>query len=143
MKKRGVRIGLDIGKVRTGIARSDASGTIVFPHDVVMSETLSEVIENLIKEFEPITFYIGLPTNLQGDEGIAAQEIKNTSEVIFAKIDVPHIYIDERMTTKIAESRLSSLEFSQRDMRSKIDAMAAVILLEDALDQEMRSFINE
>jgi RNase H-fold protein (predicted Holliday junction resolvase) len=47
------------------------------------------------------------------------------------------------MTTKIAESRLRSLEFSQRDMRSKIDAMAAVILLEDALDQEMRSFINE
>lgn len=143
MKKRGVRIGLDIGKVRTGIARSDASGTIVFPHDVVVSETLSEVIGNLIQEFEPITIYIGLPTNLQGDEGIAAREIRDIAEVIFAKIDVPHIFIDERMTTKIAESRLRSLEFSQRDMRSNIDAMAAVVLLEDALEQELRSSIHE
>ncbi|MFZ9692940.1 MAG: Holliday junction resolvase RuvX [Candidatus Nanopelagicales bacterium] len=143
MKKRGVRIGLDIGKVRTGISRSDESGTIVFPHDVVLSETLPEVIQKLIQEFEPITFYIGLPTNLQGDEGIAAKEIRNTADAIFATIDTPHVYVDERMTTRIAESRLRNLEFSQRDMRSKIDAMAAVVLLEDALDLEQRSFINE
>ncbi|MEN9923833.1 MAG: Holliday junction resolvase RuvX, partial [Actinomycetota bacterium] len=74
--KAGVRIALDIGKIRTGIARSDLSGTIAFPHSVVLSEHLAAEIRNLITEFEPIVFYVGLPVDLQGRSGIAATDIR-------------------------------------------------------------------
>jgi putative Holliday junction resolvase len=143
MKQSGIRFGLDVGKVRTGIARSDASGTIVIPHAVVLTEKLAAELPLLIEEYQPVVFYVGLPIDLQGVAGIAAQDIQARVNAVFEGIDTPHEYVDERMTTKIAESRLRTLEHSSADMRSKLDAMAAVVLLEDALERERRGVEGE
>lgn len=136
--KVGVRIALDIGKVRTGIARSDLSGTIAFPHSVVLSEHLADEIRNLVTEFEPIVFYVGLPIDLQGRSAIAATDVRAKAQEVFLNIEVPVEFVDERMTTKIAESRLRMLEGNTSDIKSKIDSMAAVVLLESALENEQR-----
>ena len=136
--KAGVRIALDIGKVRTGIARSDLSGTIAFPHSVVLSEHLAAEIRNLITEFEPIVFYVGLPIDLRGRSGVAATDIRAQAHEVFRDIEIPMQFVDERMTTKIAESRLRMLETNTGDIKSKIDAMAAVVLLESALENEKK-----
>lgn len=139
MQHKGVRVGLDIGKLRTGIARSDASGTIAFSHSVVLTENLAQELRTIVIEYSPIVFYVGLPIDLRGQVGIAAHEIQNIATSVFDGIEIPVVFTDERMTTKIAESRLRSLEQSHRDMRSTIDAMAAVVLLEDALAREQDS----
>jgi putative Holliday junction resolvase len=143
MLRTGVRVGLDIGKVRTGIARSDAGGTIAFAHAVVPTEHLEKELQTLISEYSPIVFYVGLPIDLRGQVGIAAQEIQDVVKSVFNGVDTPVVFTDERMTTKIAESRLRSLEQSHRDMRSTIDAMAAIVLLEDALDRERSTVEHE
>lgn len=143
MQHHGVRVGLDIGKVRTGIARSDASGTIAFSHSVVLTEHLAQELQTIISEYSPIVFYVGLPIDLRGEVGIAADEIQDIVTSVFDGIEIPVVFTDERMTTKIAESRLRSLEQSHRDMRSTIDAMAAVVLLEDALARERNSVTYE
>lgn len=143
MQHAGVRVGLDIGKVRTGIARSDATATIVFAHSVVLTETLVDALQRLIAEYNPVMFYVGLPVDLKGERGVAAQGTQQFVESLFSEINIPIVFIDERMTTKIAESRLRSLEQSHREMRSTIDAMAAVVLLEDALERERKSLQHE
>lgn len=143
MQHKGVRVGLDIGKTRTGIARSDASGTIAFAHGVVLTEHLKQELRTLIGEYSPIMFYVGLPIDLRGQVGVAAKEIQEVVSAIFDGVDIPVVFTDERMTTKIAESRLRSLEQSHRDMRSTIDAMAAVVLLEDALERERNAVEHE
>lgn len=143
MLQHGVRVGLDIGKVRTGIARSDQSGLIAFAHGVVLTERLAEELQVLIGEYDPIVFYVGLPIDLEGKVGIAAQGIQEVASEVFNEIDIPVVFTDERMTTKIAESRLRNLEQSQRDMKTTIDAMAAVVLLEDALERERNAVNHE
>ena len=134
-----MRVALDIGQVRTGIARTDASGVLVFAHGVVLTENLASELQTLIREYEPVKFYIGMPVDLRGELGIAAHGIQALVETLFANIDIPFEMRDERMTTKIAESRLRSLEHSSRQMRPTIDAMAAVVLLEEAVERERRS----
>lgn len=143
MQQAGVRVGLDIGKVRTGIARSDASATIVFAHSVVLTDNLAQELRILIAEYNPIVFYVGLPVDLQGERGVAAQSTQQFVETLFGDITIPVVFMDERMTTRIAESRLRSLEQSHREMRSRIDAMAAVVLLEDAIERERKNTEHE
>ena len=133
----GVRFGLDLGSVRVGVAKSDGSGFLASPFSVWKAESLLVELRAVIAEYDPVEVYIGLPRDLRGVEAIAAEVIR--SQAIELKSSFPNTsfrLIDERMTTAAARKQLQQVGYNSKSDRSLIDAAAATVLLQDALDSE-------
>ena len=65
--RRGVRIGIDVGKARVGVARCDPDGMLAVPVETVpRSEKSIDRIAEIAAEYEPLEFVVGLPVNMQG-----------------------------------------------------------------------------
>jgi putative holliday junction resolvase len=99
-------LALDYGSARTGVAVSDATGTVARPVGVVQragSEAgLARVVE-LVHEHDPERVVVGLPLTLRGEFGAQAQETERFVEALRAAVDVPVESFDERFTTALAE----------------------------------------
>ena len=138
----GVRFALDLGSVRIGVARCDATGTLASPHTVwqVSDEsTLLAQISEIINEYEPIEFIVGLPTDMRGEQGIAALGVREQAKALQSRFpDVTWRLVDERLTTAAARKQLAASGYSSRTDKKLIDAAAAVVLLEDSLEAERR-----
>jgi putative Holliday junction resolvase len=134
----GTRFALDLGEARIGVAKSDASGILASPFGVY--KTADDWLAPLAKaltEWEAIELLIGLPTDLAGKNGIAAQNIlKRVSEIQAAISDIPIRLVDERFTTVSARRNLQAAGYNSRSDKSLIDAAAATVLLQAALDAE-------
>lgn len=129
------KLALDVGKARIGVAVSQAS--LALPHSVVANDdqALSEVAQ-LVSEFRPAAIYIGLPISLSGSytpsTNMAIEFAKALSNIVDAEIR----FIDERLTSKSASMQLRKAGKSSREQKSVIDASAAAIILEFALQSE-------
>ena len=138
----GVRFALDLGSVRIGVARCDSTGTLASPHavwQVAEPEVLIGQLKSLIEEYEPIEIVVGLPTDMRGEQGIAAQNVREQAREL--QIRFPQItwrLVDERLTTAAARKQLAASGYTTRTDRKLIDAASAVILLEDTLEAERR-----
>ncbi len=133
-------LGVDLGSRRVGIAISDSLARLAHPLRVITrTQSFNLVLDEIakdIKEFEIDTVVIGIPRTLSGDHGVSAQsigsDIDRMKQVLSVKIET----IDERFTTKIANGYLRDSGKSQRKGRSRIDAMAASIILQSWLDRK-------
>lgn len=140
--QRGVRIGLDIGSVRIGVAYSDPDGIMAMPVATVEagSNALPD-IENLIREYSAAVVYVGNPVNLAGQSTMstaaahkfAGQLASNLSSAIEVRL------VDERLSTVSAQRGMQAAGKSVKASRSVIDQAAAVIILEQALEIEKKS----
>ena len=120
-------LALDYGAARTGVAVSDASGTIARPLEVVVraaSEPGLERIRQLVAEQEVELVVVGLPLTLRGERGQQAVETESFVSTLRAALAVPVETYDERFTTSLAAA-------SQGDAPE--DARAAAHLLESYL----------
>lgn len=136
--RHGVRIGVDVGSVRIGVARSDPSGLLATPVETVRRGRgdLSRIAE-IAAEYEAIEIVVGLPTSLSGREGPAAEAARAFAARLAARLaPVPVRLVDERLTTVSAQQRLRSSGVKARDQRDVIDQAAAAVLLQAALDGE-------
>lgn len=137
----GVRVALDWGAARIGVAACDAAGTLAYPIGTVpatadRAATLRAVVET-IAEREPVEVVVGLPRSLSGGEGPAALAIRErASDLAIAIAPIPVRLVDERLSTVSASRRLGESGRSTRKQRSVIDAAAAATILEDALAAE-------
>lgn len=133
-------IGLDLGSRTCGIAISDALGmmahgveTFRFPEN---QDTLAvERVKELVKENQVKKIVLGLPKHMNGDVGIRGEisiRFKEKLETALEGIEV--ILVDERLTTKIAESQLLFADVSRKKRKKVIDKMAAVTILQGYLD---------
>lgn len=134
----GVRLGVDPGTVRVGIARSDAGGVLAFP---VVSARRGEddiaALRDLIDEFHVTVIYVGLPLSLNGSDTsstAAARDYANDLVVHFPQIEVR--CVDERLTTVSAAASLRAVGKDARAQRDGIDAAAAAVLLQHVLESE-------
>lgn len=139
----GVRLAVDVGTVRIGVARCDPAGILATPVRTVSrrgpEEGLVELAE-LVREHEPIEVIVGLPRSLHGGEGSAAQAVRAYSGRLSRAIDpVPVRLVDERLTTVSAHQALHAAGRSSRKHRSVVDQVAAVMILQAALDSERNS----
>jgi putative Holliday junction resolvase len=136
-----VRIGVDVGAARVGVAASDPSGTFASPvqtlrRDLGTGEDLA-VIERLVVEREAIEVIVGLPRLLSGEEGEAARLAREYAAQLAKRIaPVPVLLVDERLTTVDAHKRLRESGVPGRGQRSVVDQAAAVLILQSALDAE-------
>ena len=148
--RRGVRLGVDVGTVRVGIARSDADGILATPvRTLARSGALGYPDENdadiaevadLVQELDVIEVVIGLPRTLAGREGAAALQVRQYAGVLTRCIaPVPVRLVDERLSTVDAHRALRESGVAGRRTRAIVDQMAAVIILQSALDEERSS----
>ena len=137
----GVRLAIDLGSVRVGIAKCDREGILASPLRVepfTDNETVASVIVSLCAKYECVEIIVGLPVNLAGEEAVSAAVVRTFAQALSELSTVPVRLVDERMTTAAARKQLQSAGYSTRTDKHLIDAAAAVILLEDALEAERR-----
>jgi putative Holliday junction resolvase len=130
----GIRIALDLGTTRIGVAKCDRDGILASPVAVWHPEELQIQLAALVSEYEPIEILIGLPIDLRGEAGIAAQKVQEQAQVLATNNpDIAFRLVDERMTTRVARGQLRENGHTTRTDKNLIDAIAASVLLEDAL----------
>jgi putative holliday junction resolvase len=136
--RRGVRIGVDVGDVRIGVARSDPSGLIATPVETVArgAGDLAR-LSLLTEEDDAIEVVVGLPRSLSGGEGPAAAKVRLfAGRLARAVSPVPVRLCDERLSTVSAEATLRERGKKGQKRRAVVDQAAAVVILQNALDTE-------
>jgi putative pre-16S rRNA nuclease len=136
--RRGVRLGVDVGDVRIGVARSDPSGMIATPVETVRrgKGDLARLLA-LAGEEEAVEVVVGLPRSLSGGEGPAAVKVRSFAAQIAATLaPVPVRLCDERLSTVTAEAVLRGQGKKGQKRRAVVDQAAAVVILQNALDTE-------
>jgi putative holliday junction resolvase len=137
----GVRLGLDPGDARIGVARSDPSGFLATPLETVRRSRgdLARLAEIVLEE-EAVEVVVGLPRSLSGTEGPAAAKVRVFAGRLARRIaPVPVRLCDERLTTVSAEAMLRDRGRSGAKRRAVVDMAAAVVILQNALDTERAS----
>jgi putative holliday junction resolvase len=136
--REGVRLAVDVGSVRVGVARSDPGGILASPLTVVRSGPgeLDELAA-LATGVGAIEVIVGLPTSLSGREGAAAAAARRYAMDLAGRVaPVPVRLVDERFTTTQAHAALRRGGKDSRARRPVVDAAAAAVLLQAALDAE-------
>jgi putative Holliday junction resolvase len=134
----GVRLAVDVGSVRVGVARSDPDGILASPLTVVRSGPgrLDE-LATLAASADAIEVIVGLPTSLSGREGAAAAAARSFAADLARRLaPIPVRLVDERFTTTQAHDALRRSGKDSRARRGTVDAAAAAVLLQAALDTE-------
>ena len=137
----GVRLGLDPGDARIGVARSDPSGFLATPLETVKRSRgdLARLAE-IVAEEEAVEVVVGLPRSLSGREGPAAAKVRVFAGRLARRIaPVPVRLCDERLSTVSAEAMLRDRGRSGGKRRAVVDMAAAVVILQHALDTERAS----
>jgi len=136
--KPGRRIAFDYGTVRIGVAASDATGLIASPIATLLQEDpqLDTRIKQILDDYEPIYLVVGEPKHLSGHESATQSSVHSFIELLKTLTDLPIHVVDERMSTVHAARSLRESGVSAKESKSKIDAMAAVVILENALARE-------
>lgn len=127
---------VDLGKARTGIALSDNSESFAFPKTVINeynTEKLVNKICELAKEYSAELIVVGYPKNMDGSIGGRAEECAEIAESIKNASGLETILWDERCTTVSAHTALNYTDTRGKKRKNVIDAVAAVIILEDYL----------
>ena len=134
--REGVRLAVDVGTVRVGVARSDPGGILASPLTVLRSGHLDELAA-LVAGADAIEVIVGLPTSLSGREGAAAAAARGFAAELAGRLaPVPVRLVDERFTTTQAHDALRRGGKDSRARRATVDAAAAAVLLQAALDTE-------
>lgn len=126
----------DLGKARTGIAVSDSGESFAFPKTVITeynTEKLVAKISDLAKDLNAELIVVGLPKNMDGSSGSRALECEEISNQIAEKSGIQTILWDERCTTVSAHTALNYTDTRGKKRKEVIDAVAAVIILDDYL----------
>ena len=137
---RGVRLAVDVGKARVGVARSDPDGLLAVPVETVprKGEPIARIAA-LADEYEAIEIIVGLPLNLHGQDTPSTTDAREFAARLAAASTSPVRMIDERLSTVSAHNALRESGRSQRSSRSMVDQVAAVVFLQHALDIEKRT----
>jgi len=134
----GVRLGIDPGDARIGVARSDPSGVLATPVETVpRGEGDLDRLAAILDEEAAVEVVVGLPRSLSGGEGPAAAKVREFAVALARRVDpVPVRLCDERLTTVTAESMLRERGKKGAKRRAVVDQAAAVVILQNALDTE-------
>ena len=137
---KGRELGIDPGTKRIGFALSDELGLLASPLEVWKRRSLPEDIAHiagLVREHEVKRVVVGVPYRLDGSTGAQAEKSLAFIALLRAAItDVPIVERDEALTTWEAERRLEERGMGPRERRGMIDAYAAAVILQEALDED-------
>jgi putative Holliday junction resolvase len=140
--RHGVRLGIDPGDARIGVARSDPTGFLATPVETVRRGSgdlrrISRILAEVAEDSAVVEVVVGLPRSLSGGEGPAAAKTRLFADALARRVaPVPVRLVDERLTTVSAEAMLRDRGRSGTKRRAVVDQAAAVLILQHALDTE-------
>ncbi|WP_293673410.1 Holliday junction resolvase RuvX [uncultured Parolsenella sp.] len=130
-------LALDIGEVRIGIAASDASGRIASPVKVLPAAEvlgMSRTFRRILEDYEPEVLVCGRPQTMGGEDGPQAERIMAQARQVADACDLPLEFADERLSSAEAKRILRAQGLKEKQMRGKIDMIAASLFLQAWLD---------
>lgn len=133
----GVRLGIDVGKARVGVARCDLHGMLATPVETVPRGPgdLARIAE-LATEYGAVELVVGLPIALSGNETASTEDARLFAAELASVQPATVRLVDERLSTVSAHSALRASGRTAKNSRSVVDQVAAVIILQHALDFE-------
>lgn len=141
--RRGARVAVDVGSVRVGVARSDPDGILATPLETVQrtpADDGTRRIAEIVAELEALEVVVGLPRSLDGKNRQAAGLARTYARTLASLVrPVPVRMVDERFTSTSAHRAMTASGLPSRSQRAVVDQVAAVIVLQHALDIERSS----
>lgn len=144
----GIRLGVDVGTVRVGVAVSDPGGVLAtpqatlrrtWPDPAVPHDDVAEIVA-LGAERDAMEIIVGLPRSLSGDEGPSAEAARKYAAELARRVAPVSVrLVDERLTSVSALRALRDSGVAGRRQRAVVDQAAAVLILQAALDEERSS----
>lgn len=131
-------LGLDLGEKTIGLALSDTLVSIASPLETLPRGKFSldaVKIDALVHRHGVGGLVIGLPLNMNGSEGPAAQSARAFARNLIARSDVPIAFWDERLSTAAVTRTLISADASRKRRAKLVDKMAAAFILQGAIDR--------
>ncbi|HVU00189.1 MAG TPA: Holliday junction resolvase RuvX [Polyangiaceae bacterium] len=134
-------LGIDLGKVRVGLALSDELGLMAHPRPFLDGRSprgVLDALERLAREEGVSVFILGLPRTLGGDEGPPARRARKFAAELGKRTGLPVELVPEWLSTREARARLHEQGRDEREIRSRIDSASAAVLLQSWLDARRR-----
>jgi putative holliday junction resolvase len=135
--ERGRWMAIDWGERRIGLALSDPSGTIASPAGVVVRRVGKRPpIAELVRRAEALEargFVVGLPLDGEGEDTPRATECRRVAAELARRTQLPVALLDERYTTAVALRAVHEMGGRRRGREGDVDALAATVLLQQAL----------
>ena len=141
----GVRLGIDVGRARIGVARCDPGAVLAVPVETVARRTDDDGVDvrrilEIAAEHEAIELVVGNPLSLSGRPTASTDDaIAFAGRLAAAGGVLPVRLVDERLSTVSAQRDLRAAGRSAKRQRSVVDQAAAVIILQHAIDAERAS----
>lgn len=120
-----------------GIAASDASGAVASPVRVLPAQEVlscSRTFRRILEDYEPDVLVCGRPLTMAGEDGPQADRVMGQARRIATSCDLPLEFADERLSSQEAKRILREEDYSERDMRGRVDMVAASLFLQAWLD---------
>lgn len=125
-------LGIDYGEARIGIAATDACGILAHPVESIhlaKTEPIARIRE-LVQQKGIRTLVVGLPLRLDGTEGTACAKVRAFAQKLAAALpELPMVFVDEFLTTTVAQGKLHQAGKKMKDFKPIIDQAAAVEIL--------------
>jgi putative Holliday junction resolvase len=131
---------LDIGRVRVGVAVSDPERRVATPLCVLPANEVvncAPSFTRVLEDWAPELFVCGIPYTLKHEEGSQAEAVRKIAGEIEAKTAIPCVFVDERLSSQEAKRSLREKGLTEREMRGKIDMIAASVFLQAWLDTQL------
>lgn len=136
-KERGRLLAIDLGAKRVGVAVSDELRMTVRPVTTIERGSWKKLLRSIIEQIEASDargLVVGLPLNIDGSEGPAAAEARQTAAKFELSLKIPVYLQDERLTSEEAKLRLHDIH--KGEQAGRIDSAAAAIILQDFIDRQ-------
>ena len=130
-------LGLDYGEARIGVAVSDALGMLATPLDTICEKERTLQLEKtaaVARENKVGKIVVGYPKRMDGSVGHRAQYTEEFAKDLSEMLGIPYVLWDERLSSTEAHSILSMGNVSGKNRKTKVDKIAAVIILQGYLD---------
>ncbi len=141
----GIKLGVDVGTVRVGVALCDRDGILATPYKTLdrnpKKNSDVRVIAALVQELGAVQVIVGLPRTMKGEEHASARMATDYAELLAGELesrglDVPVCLVDERLSSVTAHRNLHEAGMSSRNHRKVVDQVAAAGILQHAIDMQ-------
>ncbi|HIF05546.1 MAG TPA: Holliday junction resolvase RuvX [Gemmatimonadetes bacterium] len=138
-------LGIDLGERRVGVAVSDPTGSIAQPLPTLRRRAGKRMplakLRDLAEQYEVRGIVVGLPLAPSGDDTEWTKTVRQAASDLEKRSGVPVHLVDERFTSQAAERAVRSLGLpkNKREEKGRVDAAAAVLILQSWLDTRARS----
>lgn len=135
-------VALDIGERRVGVAAGDTSSRVAVPLKVLPAadvEQCAPAFRRLVEDHEPELIVAGVPLTLSGERGPQAERVERVARAVSERLGLPLAFSDERLSSAEAKRVLREQGMSERQMRGRLDCVAASLFLQSWLDAQAAS----